>query len=110
MNGRGYKIALVLTAAAAAASILLAAWAIYGRFDQSTLNTHAIQELCGQGTTLRDVVIGGIAVVHAELQDPNVPEATHVADRKFLARFRGDLRSIDFLLNNPHSACSQATP
>lgn len=117
MNERPFRFWLGLTTFSAAAAILLASWALYGRFEQTNANRAqvrenqlAVVELCGLGTTLRDVVIGGIAVVHAELQDPDVPEATHIADRMFLARFRKDLRTVDFLLNDPNSACHRAAP
>ncbi len=110
MNDRTFRIALALTAAVASLGLILGSWALYVHFSLTREDRAAVQELCAQGTTLRDVVIGGIAVVYAELQDPNVPDATHSADRMFLARFHKDLRAVNFLLNNPNSACQRATP
>lgn len=113
---RGRLWLTTFMAALTLGSFVFAAWSFHSLSQSLTTSRAqaerteaATAELCGLGSTLKDVVVGGIAVVYAELQDPNVPESTHKADRAFLRRFRADLDTVNFLIGNPHSACQRAS-
>lgn len=68
-------------------------------------NQVTIRQLCARGHVIADVIEGGIAVVTAERNDPNVPAATHVADDKFIAQFNADLDQIQREFASPQSLC-----
>ncbi len=90
--------------------VMLACWgtAIYAlqlASDRAAIRQRTLKQLCANQHFLEDVLIGGIAIVKAERNDRNLPDATHRADDEFIARFRMNLKLLRRDFSDSGSLC-----